>query len=126
MPVVKYSPEVAQKAEQYLQKAIEENDIPFVEQLAIILGVTRETLNVWQDQDQSLSDTVKKIKDVQLFMLQKGSLLGDYNPASAIFQMKANHGLMETSRQELAVKELPQPILAHVPSNNSNTETTEA
>jgi len=94
-----YSEEKHQIAKDYLQRCIDNGEIPFVEQLAFFLDVARSTVYEWVDTHTEFSDTIKKIKDLNLFMLQKNSLLGVYNPASAIFQMKANHGMMETVKQ---------------------------
>lgn len=101
-------------AEDYLkksrQKTGEKVAIPFIEELADILDVEDDTLKHWADRKIPGTDILehpeftkvyKRILGVQkLRLLQR--TLGRYNPTGAIFQLKANHGLIETEKKVLA------------------------
>lgn len=93
----KLTDEVRQKAKDYLSEIEKTKDIPYLEQLAYKLDVNMETMKIWSGEDDDFSATYKKIQIYQRYMLQKGSVLGQYNPASSIFQLKANHGMIEAS-----------------------------
>lgn len=97
----KLTDEVRQKAKDYLSEIEKNSDIPYLEQLAYKLDVDMDTMKRWSESDDDFCGTYKKIQIYQRYMLQKGSVLGQYNPASSIFQLKANHGMVETDRHEV-------------------------
>lgn len=105
--------EIEVKTNKYLNDCRGKNGtkpaIPFLEELADILDVDTETLSNWANkkkEDDSLEhpqffDTWKKIKNYQKLLLLKRTL-GRFNPSGAIFQLKANHGMIETEKTILA------------------------
>ena len=95
----KLTEEVKQKAEQYLSEIEAKEDIPYLEQLAYKLDVDMDTMLRWCDDDKEFCGTYKKIQIYQKYCLMKGSVMGQFNPASSIFQLKANHGLIETEKR---------------------------
>lgn len=98
-----YSSETLSKTFEYLQRCIDKKDIPYVEELAIeILGVDDDTLVEWAKEHPEFSAAIKELKTLQKLRLQKGSTIGKYNPSSAIFQLKANHGMIETEKRILS------------------------
>jgi hypothetical protein len=82
--------------------------IPFIEELADKLEIDADTVDNWASKrtaDGSLEHeqffgTIKRIKNYQKLQLLKRTL-GRYNPSGAIFQLKANHGLMESEKRIL-------------------------
>lgn len=87
----------------------EKASIPFIEELAMILERDDETIEIWArkaDKDgilehPELHEAIKRLMNVQkLRLLQR--TLGRYNPTGAIFQLKTNHGFMETEKKILA------------------------
>lgn len=94
-----YSEDKLTLTKKYIDDCIAEEDIPFVEQLAVKLDTSKQTVYSWADKHPEFLDAIKRIETIQLFLLQKGSLIGKYNPTSAIFQMKANHGMIETEKK---------------------------
>jgi hypothetical protein len=92
--------------------------IPFIEELCMELDIIDETLTNWTRKlkdDGSLEhpgliDTHKKLKMIQKYRLMQRTV-GRYNPTGAIFQLKANHGMIETEKQILAgVKDEPLQV----------------
>lgn len=80
--------------------------IPYIEELAIILDVDDDTIVQWAAKKNELkqlehpefSAAIKKLKTVQKFRLLNRTL-GRFNPTGAIFQLKANHNMIETEKQ---------------------------
>lgn len=98
---------------------VETNSVTFLEDLAVnVLDVDEDTITNWAkyatDKQwmakqtpaqrklvRSFSELIKKVKTNQKYFLKvKG--LADKGNAMAIFLLKANHGLVETSRHELS------------------------
>lgn len=85
----------------------EKATIPFVEELSDILDVERETISIWSDRRLPKSEeyehpqfhqTIERLMNIQkLRLLQR--TLGRYNPTGAIFQLKVNHGAIETEKK---------------------------
>lgn len=111
-------------AKKYLKDCIDTFDIPYIEQLAIFLDVNDETILEWEKRYDEFSATIKKLRSVQKFMLMKGSIESKYNPASAIFQLKVNHGMIETSKQDITSngKELNPVLVKFLDENNRDTK----
>lgn len=114
----KLTPARLKKAQAYLNSKKRDKECPFVEQLAIYeLDVHRHTIENWcnnaEDKEwlakqnprtrklyADFLSTIKKLSDMQLLYLKVTGLKEGRN-AVAIFLMKANHQMVETSRTEL-------------------------
>lgn len=84
-------------AEDYLENYKDNNElIPSIAGLAMHLGVSRSTVNLWATQpDKSrFSDTLEQIKAKQELLLLNGGLGGVFNPAITKLAL-ANHGYKE-------------------------------
>lgn len=98
----KYNEELQKKADQY----VDETSHPYIEELALKLDINDDTINRWTKVSKKTKKpkkplfyaTIKKLKMKQLLALKKKSIDKDYATAGAIFQMKANHGMIETTR----------------------------
>lgn len=86
----------------------EKASIPFIEELAMILKRNASRINDWvikkdeegKPEHPDLINSIDRLKNIQkLRLLQR--TLGRYNPTGAIFQLKANHGLIETEKKVL-------------------------
>lgn len=100
----KYGPQVVEKANEYYERCLgaakDSMDlIPFIEQLAVELDVDGDTVWEWDKQHPEFSEAIKKIKSLQKLRLQQRSL-GTVNPTGAIFLLKANHGLKDSTPPE--------------------------
>lgn len=107
----KYHDGMIDLAEEYLMSCgREQTKLPTIEGLALHLEVDDERIGEWANAiDESgnlihpeFHATVKKIKAVQKNQLIDDGLYGgkEVNSTMAIFLLKVNHGMIETSRQE--------------------------
>lgn len=89
----------------YLSDIAAKKEIPFIEEIAAMFGVDEDTIGNWAKSDEQFLGAIKRVKNWQKWRLKADSLNNKVNPASAIFQLKANHGMVETSRTELSGKD---------------------
>ncbi len=104
-----YSEELLAHAQEYLERYEKmKAKHPYIEELALEMRVNDDTINEWakaRNEDGSLkypefSATIKDIKTLQKFRLLQKSLY--QFPTGAIFQLKANHNMMESEKKILA------------------------
>lgn len=89
------------------KKTGEKVAIPFMEELALILHKDCDTLKNWADKKIGENNELEhpEFNDLytRILLIQKVRLLqrtlGRFNPTGAIFQLKANHGMMETEKK---------------------------
>lgn len=91
------------------------NVMPYLEDVAMELGIDIDTLETWEKQEvadipDEFVGAIKKVRLLQRKNLMVGGLSETFNTGMSIFLLKANHGLIETSRQELTGKN-GQPLL---------------
>jgi len=94
----KYTPEVNQKVDEYLQTCGSHNlKLPQVTDFARFIGISRDTAYEWVSKHPEFSDTIKKIKDFQRIDLINNGLYAskEVSAAMAIFLLKAIHKLNE-------------------------------
>lgn len=85
--------------------------IPFLEEVAIKIGVSEKTIGRWSEADEEFC---LAIEDITLYqkMALKNLGLGKNTTQMAIFLLKANHGLIETEKiQHEGSKEEPISII---------------
>lgn len=105
----KYSEEMQKEADAYIDDCIRSGEIPYIEELALRLGVDDTTLINWMNRKDDKEElvnpiffaTYKRIKTLQKLRLMKGSVTNKLNPVSSIFQLKVNHGMIETEKKIL-------------------------
>ena len=100
-------------ADDYINKCEGTTDgkasIPFQEELALKMRKYREILIEWEKkktpegvlEHPEFANTIKRIESLQRLRLMQRTL-GRYNPTGAIFQLKANHGFMESEKRVIA------------------------
>lgn len=99
----KYSKKQLQKTKEYFNACLESNDIPYIEEVALLLDVDESTVWEWAEDTENkeeFSKTIKKIKTLQKVALMRQSNDKDRFTPGLIFQLKANHGMKETVVQE--------------------------
>ena len=101
----KYSPEKIDILASYLAKCEKDNEIPLREKFALSIGVLPDTLAYWERNNHKFSSAIKKLDSAQKAYLMQNALNGTKKEATSIFLLKANHGMMETSRQEITGKD---------------------
>lgn len=99
----KLTPEVRVAINEYLQTCIDNNKVPTAARLAVLLDVSKSTLYKWAEDDEQLSDTLKKLQSIQEATLIEGSLSNNLN-ATISKLMLANHGYSDTLKTEQNIK----------------------
>ena len=97
-----YTPDIAQKLIDYIDRCVAEKLVPYAEKFAYEANITVDNMNDWEKSNDDFSQAYKKLKMVQKYMLMDGSVHNKLNPASSIFQLKANHGMIETEKKVLS------------------------
>lgn len=106
-----YSEEVLQKAYDYLDECDREFQIPYIQELALVLGVNQDTLYEWakaKNEDNNLrypefSEALKMIKSCQELKLLRSSMYA-FSSTGSLFQLKTNHGYVETEKRVIEAK----------------------
>lgn len=99
----KYNDLTVSKSWDYIESCGREStELPTIEGLANYLDITKETVYEWAKKYDDFSYALKKIHDKQKTQLINDGMYGgkEVNAAMAIFLLKANHGMIETSRVE--------------------------
>ena len=78
--------------------------LPTVEGLALYAKIPRSTLYVWaKDPEKSdFLDTLEELKALQAMKLLNNGLAGEYNSTIAKLMLSHNHGMRETTAQEIS------------------------
>ena len=125
----KYNPAMIQIAEDYIESCNRQaTELPTIEGLALVLGIDTDTIVEWAKSNKEFSVSIKGLKEKQKNQLINDGLYGgkEVNQAMAIFLLKANHGLVETSHTDITSGGKPIPILTKdVSSNDSDKEAPE-
>jgi hypothetical protein len=124
----KYDPKFIDKIDEYLATTgREQTELPTIEGFALYIDVSRDSIYEWMKEYKEFSDTIKKLEDKQKNQLINDGLYGgkEVNPGMAIFLLKANHKLIETSHTDITSGGQPIPILSNVSSNNGNSQAPE-
>lgn len=95
----KYNEDVQIKADQYVDGTV----CPYVDELSLVLDISDETVNEWSTKIERFSATIRRLKRKQRIYLLRASLDKGVATAGAIFQLKANHGMVETEKRLLDV-----------------------
>lgn len=97
----KYPENAVQIIDEYLDWCVEHERVPFKEMLRTkkYFNISAETWQNWEEQFPEFLEASKRIEEVQRFQLQETSLRGKSNVIAAIFQLKVNHGMIETEKR---------------------------
>jgi hypothetical protein len=100
-----FSPEVVERAKQYLLSCSDTYDadtetwnveLPSIEGLALALGIWRSTVYEWKEKHQDFADILEEILSAQAKRLIERSLGGKYNANIAKLAL-GKHGYHDTS-----------------------------
>jgi hypothetical protein len=111
-----YTPEINKKAEEYLETTGRmQTRLPKLTEFYRFIGISRQCADEWKDKYQEFGDTCKKIHELQQEELIDDGLFGgkEVNPGMAIFLLKVNHGMVETSHTDITSGGQPIPILGN-------------
>ncbi len=96
----KYDSQILAKARKYVKTCQNSNEMPFIEELALKLDVSDDTIVEWMKSHDEFSATVKRLKMLQKLHLKKGALEKRLHPSLAVFLLKANHGMTEDEKEK--------------------------
>lgn len=127
----KLTPEIIIKAWEYLQQTTSVSPraggmIPTKEKLALVLNVSRQTLDNWADNNYDFLDILDTLEKMQADILLQHGLLGTYNSTIAKL-MLSKHGYIEKT-ENANTHEMIQPIVggmakAEVTDDSNDQET---
>lgn len=128
----KYDDSVLRLTQVYIDSCNrEQTELPTIEGLALTLQVDDDTIVEWAKIHKEFSAAIKQLKSKQKNQLMNDGLYGgkEINTAMAIFLLKANHGLVETSHTDVTSNGKSIPILngiTNVQTNDGHEETNNA
>lgn len=81
----------------------EQTTLPKRESFARYIGVHRDTVNKWENENPEFKKALTFIDDSQKEQLMDDGMYGgkEVNSPMAIFLLKANHGMIETEKKVL-------------------------
>lgn len=122
--LTKYNDEILSKLDEYIEMNLEDKkSFPTLQEFARYVGVNSDTIQEWKNVHETFSVSIKKLLDLQQERLMLNGLLQNFNPTMSIFLLKANHGMIETSRQELTGKDGEQLVgFNYLPPNDDNSD----
>lgn len=110
----KLNDELMKKAYAYIycvgeqaQWAARGNVIPTLEDFALYLHISRETIYAWEKENEEFSDIVEAIRQDQANGLINGALSGKLNVTIAKLILSGKHGYVEQTNQNLKLANDP-------------------
>ena len=95
-----YSEEILVELRKYILRSKDaEYNLPTKEDFAGLIGVNTDTIQEWQKVHEEFSVAIKELEQLQKHRLMSNGLISKFHPTMAIFLLKANHGLIETTKQ---------------------------
>jgi DNA-packaging protein gp3 len=120
----KYDPSFIAVAEEYMESCGgEQMELPTIEGLAIRIGVDDETLLEWAKRYVGFSAALKEIRHRQKNQLINDGMYGgkEVNATMAIFLLKANHKMVETTHTDITSNGQTLPPLVVIDTNEKDT-----
>ena len=91
----KYRKSFIKEAEKYLQDCKNARKVPFLEEFAVRIGVSEDSVQRWVKAKEEFCGAVERIKDRQCMELK---LMGLKYPSVLIFLLEADHGMVRAGR----------------------------
>lgn len=115
----KYRKEIPEQVDRYVAECKEKKTIPWLEEIAYIFGIHKETVQAWQKKHEEFSVSCKKLLTQQELALKIVGL--KKGGAMAIFLLKANHNYIETERIQHEGKVEVEVVRLHLPPKDKKT-----
>lgn len=74
------------------------DEVPYIEELELTMGVDDETMVRWTKKHEDFRAAINNIKKLQKLRLMRMTNAKDKCTACQIFQLKANHGMIESEK----------------------------
>lgn len=91
----KYKRGFIKEAEKYLEECIAAGKIPFIEEFAVRIGVSEDSIQRWVKAKEDFCGAIEQIKDRQCMDLK---VMGLKYPSVLIFLLEADHGMVRAGR----------------------------
>lgn len=98
---VHYSDDIVDKLREYVDKCCAETKMPMVEEFALSLGVSSNTLYVWAKKYPEFAEEKEIMMTVQKMDLKRNFLVGNYVTKAASIILSAEHDVIEKTRNEV-------------------------
>jgi hypothetical protein len=100
----KYNAAMVKTAEEYLQKCVDSDETPFIEELALQLGVWDDTMRTWEGEKgkEDFAAVMARLRSIQKLDIKRKSLKGKYVSKIATLILSADHGVVPVYRQEMS------------------------
>lgn len=96
----KYTDEqLCQAVKDYLERFKDNDEVPYHEELIDILGVYPDTYFSYKKHYPQFQRISKRIDNLQKLRLLRGGVKNKLNVVGTIFQLKVNHGMIETEKR---------------------------
>jgi len=105
---------MVQELDEYLRTTgREQTSLPTVEGYSLWLGVDDDQINEWTKRYPEFHAAIKRLKALQKNQLMEDGLYGgkEVNSTMAIFLLKVNHAMVETSHTDITTAGKPLPLL---------------
>ena len=103
------------------EELLADKDLIYLGQLFLERDYSMQRFSEWTDKyedNRTISEAIKRIKDILLTRLNTGALQGKLNPAMTIFNLKNNYGWKDKTEQtvtgEVTIRDLPSAIAAMI------------
>lgn len=106
----KYSDEIVNIAREYLISCEENNETPFIEELALKIGVDDSTLWNWSGKYEEFAQIYNALLTYQKLDLKKKSLKGDYASRIASLLLSSDHNVNLKRKTEIEAKVVDEKI----------------
>lgn len=100
------------KAETYLQKCADDKETPWVEELALELGVWDTTVVRWAKRYKRFSAVYMRLKNLQKLDLKKKALNKEYVSRVSALLLTAEHDIVPISKREISGGDKPIEVEA--------------
>lgn len=101
----KFNSRTVGRTRAFIKRCIDEGKTPFVEELALELGVSDRTLYNWAHPkdgiENDFTETYEILKTVQKLDIKKKALLGKYESPIAKLILSAEHNVVERFKKEV-------------------------
>lgn len=105
-----YTDDVPNKVKSFVEQCLENDRLPTRAGLSNYIGVTKDTLIKWGEENKQLFDALKGLDQLQEDEVWQRALKGEYNSNIAKLLLH-NHGYSDKSQSEIETKGDPLIII---------------
>ncbi|MGN0496201.1 MAG: terminase small subunit [Lachnospiraceae bacterium] len=104
--------EINQRLEVYFRACSDSGILPTVESMGLILGVSRQSMWKWQQQECEAGQVISRAKELINAMIATATMQGRTNPVYAIWMQKNHFNYSDTQTLEIANVTDKKPLSA--------------